>query len=122
MEENKQNDQKPDINPIFGPTITEKELKNEKKAKISFVLAIINSLVWLTLLIPVNSIYGSVGTWVVAGYYMFLIGLVVNILTIIFGIFGIKSPKKNLAIASIILTITPFLLLLIIVPLSLTHS
>ena len=51
------------------------ELKNEKKAKISFVLAIINSLVWLTLLIPVNSIYGSVGTWVVAGYYMFLIGL-----------------------------------------------
>ena len=122
MEENKQNDQKPDINPIFGLTITEKELKNEKKAKISFVLAIINSLVWLTLLIPVNSIYGSVGTWVVAGYYMFLIGLVVNILTIIFGIFGIKSPKKNLAIASIILTITPFLLLLIIVPLSLTHS
>lgn len=120
--ERKQKDKELNSNSIFGPTITEKELKNEKKAKISFVLAIINSLVWLTLLIPVNSIYGSVGTWVVAGYYMFLIGLVVNILTIIFGIFGIKSPKKNLAIASIILTITPFLLLLIIVPLSLTHS
>ena len=120
--ERKQNDQKLNNNDIFGPTITEKELRNEKIAKISFILAILNSLVWLTLLIPANSIYGSIGTWVVAGYYMFLIGLVVNILTIIFGIFGIKSPKKNLAIASITLTIVPFLLLLIIVPLSLTHG
>lgn len=120
--ERKQNGQELNNNAIFGPTITEKELKNEKKAKISFVLAIINSLVWSTLLIPVNSIYGSVGTWVVAGYYMFLIGLIINILTVILGIFGIKSPKKKLAIASIVLTIAPFLLLLIIIPLSLTHS
>lgn len=112
-----QNDQKPDINPIFGPTITEKELKNEKKAKISFVLAVLNSLVWLFAFIDP---YG--GGLYISIYYWTFIGWIVNILTIIFGIFGIKSSKKNLAIASIILTIVPFLLLLIIVPLSLTHS
>ena len=103
-----QNDQKPDINPVFGPTITEKELKNEKKAKISFVLAILNSLVWLTVLFPAGGLAISM-------YYMTFIGWIVNILTIIFGIFGIKSPKKKLAIASIVLTIAPFLLSLIIV-------
>ena len=113
--ERKQKDKELNSNSIFGPTITEKELRNEKKAKISFILAILNSLVWLTVLFPAGGLAISI-------YYMTFIGWVVNILTIIFGIFGIKSPKKNLAIASIILTITPFLLLLIIVPLSLTHS
>ena len=111
----KQNDQKLNNNSIFGPTITEKELKNEKKAKISFILAILNSLVWLITVLTHDG-------FIIGMYYMFLIGLVVNILTIIFGIFGIKSPKKNLAIASIILTIAPFLLSLIIIPLSLTPS
>ena len=110
-----QNDQKLSGNAIFGPTITEKELRNEKKAKISFILAILNSLVWLITVLTHDG-------FIIGMYYMFLIGLVVNILTIIFGIFGIKSPKKNLAIASIVLTIAPFLLLLIIIPLSLTHS
>lgn len=113
--ERKQKDKELNSNSIFGPTITEKELRNEKKAKISFILAILNSLVWLITVLTHDG-------FIIGMYYMFLIGLVVNILTIIFGIFGIKSPKKNLAIASIILTITPFLLLLIIVPLSLTHS
>ena len=113
--ERKQNGQKLNNNAIFGPTITEKELRNEKKAKISFVLAILNSLVWLITVLTHDG-------FIIGMYYMFLIGLVVNILTIIFGIFGIKSSKKNLAIASIILTIVPFLLLLIIIPLSLTHS
>lgn len=108
--ERKQNGQELNNNAIFGPTITEKELRNEKIAKISFVLAILNSLVWL-----------ATGAMVIM-YYMTFIGWIVNILTVILGIFGIKSPKKNLAIASIILTIVPFLLLLIIVPLSLTHS
>ena len=110
-----QNDQRLSNNAIFGPTITEKELKNEKKAKISFVLAILNSLVWLITVLTHDG-------FIIGMYYMFLIGLVVNILTIIFGIFGIKSPKKNLAIASIILTVAPFLLLSIIIPLSLTPS
>ena len=113
--ERKQNGQELNNNAIFGPTITEKELRNEKKAKISFILAILNSLVWLITVLTHDG-------FIIGMYYMFLIGLVVNIITIIFGIFGIKSSKKNLAIASIILTIVPFLLLLIIVPLSLTHS
>ena len=108
--EREQNEQGLNSNAIFGPTITKKELRNEKIAKVSFVLAILNSLVWL-----------ATGVMVVM-YYMTFIGWIVNILTIILGIFGIKSPKKNLAIASIILTIVPFLLLLIVVPLNLTHS
>ena len=101
--ERKQKDKELNSNSIFGPTITEKELRNEKKAKISFILAILNSLVWL-----------ATGAMVIM-YYMTFIGWIVNILTIIFGIFGIKSPKKNLAIASIVLTLAPFLLSLIIV-------
>ena len=113
--EKKQKDKELNSNSIFGPTITEKELRKEKKAKISFILAILNSLVWLITVLTHDG-------FIIGMYYMFLIGLVVNFLTIIFGIFGIKSSKKNLAIASIILTIVPFLLLLIIVPLSLTHS
>lgn len=114
-----QSDQRLSNNAVFGPTITEKELKNEKKAKISFILAILNSLVWLTVLFPAGG--GAYGL-AISMYYMTFIGWIVNILTIVFGIFGIKSPKKNLAIASIILTIAPFLLLLIIIPLSLTPS
>lgn len=117
--ERKQNDQKLNNNAIFGPTITEKELRNEKIAKISFVLAILNSLVWLTVLFPAGG--GAYGL-AISIYYMTFIGWVVNILTIIFGIFGIKSPKKSLAIASIALTLAPFLLSLIIVLLSLTHG
>ena len=113
--ERKQDDQELNSNAIFGPTITKKELRNEKIAKISFILAILNSLVWLTAILDTYGLMISV-------YYMSFIGWIVNILTIIFGIFGIKSPKKKLAIASIILTIAPFLLLSIIIPLSLTHS
>lgn len=108
--EKRQNDQRLSNNVIFGPTITEKELKNEKKAKISFVLAVLNSLVWLFAFIDP---YG--GGLYISIYYWTFIGWIVNILTIIFGIFGIKSPKKKLAIVSIVLTIAPFLLSLIIV-------
>lgn len=108
--ERKQNGQELNNNAIFGPTITEKELRNEKKAKISFVLAVLNSLVWLFAFIDP---YG--GGLYISIYYWTFIGWIVNILTIIFGIFGIKSPKKKLAIVSIVLTITPFLLSLIIV-------
>ena len=110
--ERKQNGQELNNNAIFGPTITEKELRNEKIAKISFVLAILNSLVWLTVLFPAGG--GAYGL-AISMYYMTFIGWIVNILTIIFSIFGIKSPKKNLAIASIVLTLAPFLLSLIIV-------
>ena len=59
------NGQKLNDNFVFGPTITEKELKNEKRAKISFVLAILNSLVWLFAFIDPygGGLYISIYQW-----------------------------------------------------------